>query len=113
MLLVTSRTRGRWICPKGNVEAHLGRRGSARMEAYEEAGVEGSLYPSAVGVYQHGDADVQEVRMYLLEVEREHRTWPESDQRRRCWLPLVEARLVVDEEGLRGVLDAAERRLLN
>lgn len=112
VLLITSRTRGRWIVPKGNVEDHLGPRGSAHLEALEEAGVEGWLEPPVLGVYGHGEPPT-DVQVYLMAVEHEHNSWPEDHQRQRQWLPLEEARETVDEDGLRRLLDEAAERLLH
>jgi 8-oxo-dGTP pyrophosphatase MutT (NUDIX family) len=55
ILLVTSRSAGRWIIPKGNIEPELTARESAAMEAYEEGGVKGHVHPTPVGMYEHGD----------------------------------------------------------
>lgn len=111
VLIITSRTRGRWICPKGNVEAEYGPCGSARLEAFEEAGVAGRLVSPALGTYQHGDPPRAAVRMWLLVVDQEHSTWPEDDERERRWLSLEEARATVDEEGLARLLSEAAARL--
>lgn len=110
VLLVTSRKRRRWICPKGNVEADLGPQRTAHLEAFEEAGVEGTLVPPPLGVYLHGSAHT-DVLVFLLKVDAEHATWPEADARDRKWLPLQDARHVVAEDGLRRLLSEAERRL--
>ena len=111
VLLITSRTRGRWICPKGNIEEEHGPRGSARLEAFEEAGVSGRLVPPALGIYEHGDPPRTKIRVWLLEVEEEHETWPEDDERKRKWLPLQEARVAVDEEGLARLIGQAATQL--
>ncbi len=111
VLLITSRTRGRWICPKGNVEKKHGPKGSAHLEAFEEAGVAGRLVPPALGSYRHGDPPRPKIRIWLLEVEEEHGAWPEDDERERRWLPLAEARQTVDEEGLARLLSEAARWL--
>lgn len=111
VLLITTRKRGRWICPKGNVEKDLGPRDSAALEAFEEAGVEGRIVPPALGIYEHGNASTQDVRIFLLKVEREHETWPEADERERRWLPLDEAAETVDEDGLRELLGEVKARL--
>lgn len=110
VLLITTRKRGRWICPKGNIEKNLGLHASAHMEAFEEAGVEGRILPPALGIYAHGDPPETDVRIFLLEVEEEHGTWPEADERERQWLPLEEAAATVDEDGLRLLLVEAYAR---
>jgi 8-oxo-dGTP pyrophosphatase MutT (NUDIX family) len=51
VLLMTSRDTGRWIIPKGNIDAGATPAKAAEKEAYEEAGVKGTitrLLPSAL-----------------------------------------------------------------
>jgi ADP-ribose pyrophosphatase YjhB (NUDIX family) len=111
VLLITTRSRGRWIVPKGNIEHDLGPRESAVMEAYEEGGVEGVLQGKPLGTYHHGDPPEYWVGIYLMEVEATHDAWPEMDERQRQWHPVSDAKQTVDEEGLRPLLDAARERI--
>jgi hypothetical protein len=48
-LLITSRGRSRWLIPKGGFLPGYGPRHAARTEAYEEAGVDGSMGPKPIG----------------------------------------------------------------
>ncbi len=107
VLLITTRSRGRWIVPKGNVETELGPRRSAVLEAYEEGGVKGTLHRPVLGTYWHGDPPDCRIRIYLLSVEETHSDWPEVQERQRQWKSVPEARQTVDEDGLRPLLDAA------
>lgn len=109
-LIITTRTSGRWICPKGNVETEHGKVGSAHLEAFEEAGVEGDLIRPDLGTYEHGDT-LTPVRMWLLRVEEIHDTWPEDNERTRRWLDAPEAQATVDEPGLRRLMETALDRL--
>ncbi|MEP0546967.1 MAG: NUDIX hydrolase [Rhodothermales bacterium] len=105
VLLVTSRTNGRWIVPKGNVEVDVGPRGTARLEAFEEGGVDGAVAPAPIGRYRHDDEpDAPFVEAYLLRVHTELDEWPEDGERARRWLPLRVAAERVDVEGLRPLL---------
>ena len=80
VLLVTTRKRGRWIFPKGNIEEELGPRRSAVLEALEEAGVEGRVHSPALGTYRHGRPPEKTVELYLMEVREQHETWMEQDE---------------------------------
>lgn len=92
VLLVTSRTTKRWICPKGGRMRGLTDRQAAAIEAREEAGVEGYVYPTPLGRYAHVSHDgVRPVVLYPLEVLRTKDKWPEMKQRRRKWMSLPEA----------------------
>lgn len=105
ILLVTSRNKGRWIVPKGNVERKLGPRRSAAVEAFEEAGVVGTVLPDLLGCYRHPRARLTDV--FLLDVETELAAWPEDHVRRRRWVPGPEAAGAVRVAGLRPVLEIA------
>jgi len=111
ILLITSRTSGRWIVPKGNVEDDLGPRRSARMEALEEGGVDGNLADEPLGIYRHGNPPEHCVQLYLMHVDTQYATWPEGHERTRRWLKLRAAQHTVDEEGIRSLLNEAARRL--
>jgi 8-oxo-dGTP pyrophosphatase MutT (NUDIX family) len=111
VLLITSRTHGRWIVPKGNIEADLGPRQSAREEALEEAGVEGPMASEPLGTYLHGNPPTYRVRLYLMRVDTQHATWPECDERTRQWLKLHAAQHTVDEDGIRSLLNEVVQRL--
>jgi 8-oxo-dGTP pyrophosphatase MutT (NUDIX family) len=110
VLLVTTRGKGRWIVPKGNVEPELGPRRSAAREAFEEAGVSGPVGADPLGRYRHGRAKkAPEVEVYLLHVEAEAAEWPEAAERRRRWFPVEKAGARIGVVGLRALLyDAAE-----
>jgi len=105
ILLVTSSTRKRWIIPKGNIEPHLGEMESARREAYEEAGILGSIRRVPLGSYVHeAAARPIPVRVYLMEVERVLEQWPESATRRREWMTFSAARARILEPELKELL---------
>jgi len=105
ILLITSNTRKRWIIPKGNVEAHLGRLESARREAYEEAGVKGHIQRLAFGTYRHSSSTGPTiVEVYLMEVEQMLDVWPEQHVRVREWMTLRSAHDRILEKGLKGLV---------
>jgi len=108
LLLVTSRAKGRWIVPKGDVETELGPRKTAAQEAYEEGGVSGRVEKRPFGSYDH---DGGLVDAYLLAVEVEHAAWPEDGLRERRWVRAREAAVHAEVAGLRPILDAAAARI--
>ena len=108
VLLVTSRKRGRWIVPKGDVERGATPAETARAEAFEEAGVAGTVRPEPVGRYRHGRGRrAALVEAYLLRVESEAEAWPERDERARRWVPAPAAAAHVGVAALRPVLHRA------
>ncbi|MBX2796601.1 MAG: dual specificity protein phosphatase family protein [Myxococcales bacterium] len=105
VLLVTSRTSGRWVVPKGMVEAHLGSVDSAAEEAWEEGGVRGEVHPVAVGHYHYEKWGQQlRVTLYPMRVTEVLDDWPEADERERIWVPLRDAAGRVREPELVQVL---------
>lgn len=105
VLLVTSRTRRRWIIPKGHVEPGLSAAASAAKEAYEEAGVRGRVRLVPLGTYEHDRAPSPScVEVYVMEVLEELPGWPEATGRKRRWLPPSAAAAAVLEPGLRHLI---------
>lgn len=112
VLLVTSRTRGRWILPKGNVDGMLGPRLSALREAYEEGGVSGVPAEHPLGHYRQGRRGHGALTaVYLLPVDHEAPTWPESTERFRRWVPISTAAEQAHGPDLRLLLKKAARLL--
>lgn len=92
ILLVTSSSGKRWIIPKGVVELDLSPADSAVKEAYEEAGVTGTVVAEAVGEYSYekwGGVCTVTVFAYLVEKELKH--WPEEGMRDRKWFTPAKA----------------------
>nr|WP_294516511.1 NUDIX hydrolase [uncultured Rhodopila sp.] len=113
VLLLTSRDTGRWIIPKGWPGRKLTPRAAAAREAYEEAGIEGSIRPPGpVGRYHYakrlacGEIRIR-VKVFLLHVERQLDSWPEQDQRRTRWLSPEQAAELVEEPELAAILRTA------
>jgi len=97
ILLVTSRRRRRWVLPKGKIKDGLLPNASAAREAYEEAGLIGTVSSQAIGSYhQHkGEApssnEAADVAVFPMFVLSENDPWPEMYQRERRWMTIEEA----------------------
>lgn len=104
VLLVTSRKRGRWILPKGNVRMGMAPHSSAAKEAFEEAGVIGRVDPNPVAVQVKEWDGSRRVAVYALAVTTEAPVWPEKHQRSRQWLSLSEALSLVEGRSVRQAL---------
>ncbi|MGE3915426.1 MAG: NUDIX hydrolase [Hyphomicrobiaceae bacterium] len=109
VLLITSRDTGRWIIPKGWPWPKHSDRAAAEGEAWEEAGIRGSISHESIGTYRYEKRDgaksrVLDVTVFVLEVGEEVEAWPEAEQRRREWFPLVKAATLVDEPELRSLI---------
>lgn len=112
ILLITSRGTGRWIVPKGWPVKGQTPAGSATVEAFEEAGVEGRASPVCAGVYAYqkvlDDASerLMRVALYPLRVRKLRRKYPEAQQRKRRWCSRKRAAELVDEPELKQILRA-------
>ena len=109
VLLITSRETRRWIVPKG--WPMLGRPDykAAAIEAREEAGVVGRVHRFPVGYYDYlkirpGRTDMLRVVLYVLEVERQLKQWPERGQREVRWFSAAEAAKAVAQPELAAVI---------
>lgn len=110
--LITSMGRGRWIFPKGMVDAGETHLVTAQKEAREEAGVEGTILGDSLGQYRDSKWNAPLlITVFAMSVEMVHETWPEEGLRRRHWAPLDEARELVTDPTLRQMLDLAVRRM--
>ncbi|MGC6423606.1 MAG: NUDIX hydrolase [Lentimonas sp.] len=102
VVLVTARTTGYWIFPKGRTEKGRCDRDVALDEAYEEAGLEGSLKPK----YYELDAysrKAAKLRLYPMRVKEVMRRYPERDERKRVIVSFEEAEKMLQKD-LRPVL---------
>lgn len=107
VLLMTSRETGRWIIPKGNVNTGSTPAKTAEKEAYEEAGVKGTIASSVpLGSYTYlkrlesGQSRAATVEVYMLRVKQQLRKWPEKGERRLSWLSTKKAVKLVQEPGV-------------
>lgn len=96
VLLITSRSSGDWIVPKGMVDAGLTEAEAAVQEAEEEAGVQG-LLGSLLG---YVDTSKARIALYPLEVQVELENYLEKGMRRRRWFRAKEAAEKVRERDL-------------
>jgi predicted NUDIX family NTP pyrophosphohydrolase len=85
VLLITSRDTGRWIIPKGNIEDGAKPSEAAEQEAYEDAGIRGTVNGSLpLGSYTYckrlgrDSAHPAAVEVCLLKVRRHLKKWPEK-----------------------------------
>ena len=116
-LIITSRSSGRWIFPKGDPIEGLEPWESAAQEALEEAGIEGEVDPRPIGAYRTMKTlairrAVIEVDMYPLRLTRQLDDWAEKKHRHRHWVILPEARRLLSEPKLRELAERLNRRVL-
>lgn len=105
ILLVTSRTSGRWIIPRGWPMKRKKPHQAAAIEAWEEAGVRGRVRKDAIGRYTYlkmldnGNVVPCMVDVFQIEVTEADESFKESGERLSEWVrPDEAARRVRDIE---------------
>jgi 8-oxo-dGTP pyrophosphatase MutT (NUDIX family) len=117
VLLLTSRDTGRWVIPKGWPMAHKKAHAVAEQEAYEEAGVKGTVEKAPFGYYEYekklnsGINVPCRVQVHLLEVSEMQDSFPEKESRRLEWVSPQEATRRVNEPELKALMLAFDKRM--
>ena len=83
-VLIISTKRKNWSLPKGNLIKSIGPQRTALLEAYEEAGIEGSLQPKPLPCSVGRTC----IYLYPMEVTKVFEDWPEAYFRKRKWVRL-------------------------
>ena len=106
--LIVSTKNGNWGLPKGNLMKKLGSKGTALQEAYEEAGIIGSVVDQKISAKIKG----KQMAFYPMEVKNELAVWPESEWRQRKWIRSNEAKDYLNHGSLRSILKELSGKLL-
>ncbi len=86
-VIITSRSHpGRWILPKGQSEADRTDREVAALEAFEEAGLIGSIKGKAIKIPVQKGKDTVVYKLYPFKVTSIRKRWPERKYRKRRFL---------------------------
>lgn len=114
IVLITSRETGRWVIPKGWPMKGLKDHKAAGREAFEEAGLLGRMRKDEAGRYRYWKRGAKafelcEVTVYPMAVEGQAPDWPEKGQRQIQWFGAPDAAMLVDEPGLRVLIEGYER----
>jgi 8-oxo-dGTP pyrophosphatase MutT (NUDIX family) len=116
IIMVTSRTRGRWTLPKGMITPGMTPAESAAKEAWEEAGIAGTVSKGCLGVYRYNKVrrcgvKACSVKVYAMKVTAVFPRWPEQRLRRRRWMRMDEAICSVMDRDLKRLLMTFHARL--
>jgi 8-oxo-dGTP pyrophosphatase MutT (NUDIX family) len=110
VMLVTSRETRRWIIPKGWPQKGKAPHRSAAREAFEEAGIVGTVERRPIGSFaykkriKNGRLVACEVHVFALKVKRQRKQWPERRQRECKWVSAREAAKTVQEPKLSAII---------
>jgi len=109
-LLITSRDTGRWVIPKGWPMKNRSDAEAAAREAWEEAGLRGTVSERSIGLYTYqktlgpGRRVPVAVRVFPLEVREMVQRYPETGQRRMKWVGPQRAADRVAEPDLKALI---------
>jgi len=116
VLLITSKNTGRWIVPKGWPIDGTSPAEAARTEAWEEAGVDGTVFGTCLGIYSYVKSGGGAPRLpcvvavFPVRVARLATEFPEARKRKRKWFSLKKAAAAVGEPELRRLLQGFDPR---
>jgi 8-oxo-dGTP pyrophosphatase MutT (NUDIX family) len=119
MLLVTSRDTGRWVIPKGWPMAGKLSHEVAAREAFEEAGVRGTVETAALGAFSYAKMLKDglkvgcRVQVFALEVTDLAKSFKERGVRTLEWVSCDEAARRVNEPELRDLILVFQQRMAN
>ena len=103
--VVSSRSGKRWVIPKGCLEPGKTAGEIALQEAWEEAGLTGTLSTEPVGSYIYEKAGLTcHVVVFLLNVTQVLDDFPEREVREREWVSGAEVLDRIEDPGLRELL---------
>lgn len=106
ILLVKSAGGKHWVIPKGWITPWLTSAQSAAKEAWEEAGVVGTIKLPAIGYYRVQKWGLwHKVEVFLLQVTQEFANYPESEIRARQWMSLTEAVQQIRQDDLKQLFE--------
>lgn len=113
IVLITSRSSGNWIFPKGVIDPGETPESTAVKETIEEAGVIGELTGKSLGAYKQKKwGGIAKVKVYPLLVTEMLDDWDEAEFRERQLLPLEEAKELIHDR-LAKILAAFEEQVLS
>ena len=110
ILMITSRETKRWVIPKGWPMEGCTDYEAAKIEAFEEAGIDGRIDHMPLGFFDYqkrlksGETKSIRVQVYGLHVTELKRNWPEQHQRKRKWFSPANAAQLVAEVQLKEII---------
>lgn len=110
--IITGRRSGRWGIPKGRVGSCTSIQEAALCEAWQEAGLSGTIFGDPLGNYPYRKKGKNhEVIVWLMHVESSWQSWKESNQRTRQWATLGQALKLIEQPHVNQFLTLASERL--
>jgi 8-oxo-dGTP pyrophosphatase MutT (NUDIX family) len=106
LCLIRRKDSSKWGIPKGFIDTGDTPEQAALKEAYEEAGLSGSVIGESIGTYEYKKMGIRlTVAVFLMQVLEEQPTWQEMAFRERRWLPLDQASTLLEDHRVSPLLD--------
>jgi len=105
--LITSRKRGDWIFPKGNIDGDETPQETALKEANEEAGLEGQIVTSLQAFTYEKMGFLLDTAVQLMLVTKCQETWLEQKCRKRMWSREAQAHEIIERREMKTALSEA------
>ena len=83
IIVTTRKHQARWIFPKGQPESDRDDRSVAVNEAFEEAGIIGTIQGKSIKVRYKSGRDTVVCKLYPFKISKICREWPERKMRKR------------------------------
>lgn len=110
--LVTSSNGKRWVIPKGLIEPGQTAGETALQEAWEEAGLVGTLRQEPIGSFVYEKwCGACHVTVFVMDVTEMKQDWPERTIRQRIWTTPAGAVERLDDVGLVEIINESLRLL--
>lgn len=100
LILITSRTNGYWIFPKGNLIKGKSPQQSAAQEALEEAGLLGKVSKKKEFSFSFEENGTEhQITLFPMKVEVVLSKWPEAHERKRQQVSYDDAQQAIQLKG--------------
>ncbi|MCH6255024.1 NUDIX domain-containing protein [Puniceicoccaceae bacterium K14] len=97
VVIVTTKNGSKWIFPKGHTEKGRKDESVALDEAYEEAGLIGTIdSPFVEFCFKNGKENY--LRLFPMRIDKILSNWPEAKDRKRQVLPIEQAKKLLPQE---------------
>ena len=100
ILLVTTRSNGAWIYPKGQPIRKKNSMEVALQESYEEAGIKGLISGHPVIASYRKNRGTYTMILFPMEIQELLNKWPEDNERKREFFSIKEASQKIKQPGL-------------
>ena len=112
-VMVTARNSEKtWIFPKGHREKGVADEKMSLLEAYEEAGVTGHVFPKSCGKFKYSKMGRNyTIKFFPMLVKNVLTKWPEKNQRKRIIIPVNDALGMIQSDKIIKLLKRSAKKI--